>query len=146
MIDFQTKSVLTQNKILKVLKKMFSYMRKILIRKQFFRGFYIKKSRHCSPMFFSHPAKNRFPISTFSYWNTILRQQIAIHFRSVLPKRNWTPTVKNSHQYYSYSLIHNTYHSVYGYDLTIVLLRAQHLMMMICLKISTYKIRRNNDA
>ena len=75
---------------------------------------------------------------------TILRQKIAIHFRSVLPKRNWTPTVKNSHQYYSYSLIHNTYH--YGYDLTIVLLRAQHLMMMICLKISTYKIRRNNDA
>ena len=38
-----------------------------------------------------------------------------------------------------------TYH--YGYDLTIVQLRAQHMMMMmICLKISTYKIRRNNDA
>ena len=43
--------------------------RKVLIRKQFFTGFDIKKST----IFMSHPAKNYFPISTFPNLNTIWR-------------------------------------------------------------------------
>ena len=56
-----------------VLKILFSY-RKVSIRKQFFTGFDIKKSLAFGSTFFmSHPAKNRFPISTFPYLSTIWR-------------------------------------------------------------------------